>query len=38
LPAGVHATTYENRIGHFEQLWAEAMTGERTPRRHLAVF
>jgi phenylpropionate dioxygenase-like ring-hydroxylating dioxygenase large terminal subunit len=25
LPAGVHASTYEARIGHFERLWAEAM-------------
>lgn len=25
LPAGVQAATYEDRIGHFEKLWAQAM-------------
>jgi phenylpropionate dioxygenase-like ring-hydroxylating dioxygenase large terminal subunit len=25
LPAGVHASAFENRIGHFEKLWAAAM-------------
>jgi phenylpropionate dioxygenase-like ring-hydroxylating dioxygenase large terminal subunit len=34
LPPGVHAQTLEERIGHFERLWAEAMTRELdvTPR------
>lgn len=35
LPAGVHATTLEERIGHFERMWATAMTA--APRRHLAI-
>jgi len=29
LPAGVHASRLEERIGHFERLWAEAMLRER---------
>jgi phenylpropionate dioxygenase-like ring-hydroxylating dioxygenase large terminal subunit len=28
LPAGVHASAFENRIGHFEQLWIEAMKAD----------
>jgi len=28
LPAGVHARVLEERIGHFERLWADAMTRE----------
>lgn len=37
LPAGVHASTYEARIGHFERQWSEAMRGDRAQRRHLAI-
>lgn len=41
LPAGVHCTRLEARIGHFERTWAAAMqqqhAAETTPRRHLAV-
>ena len=43
LPAGVHSTLMEERIGHFERYWAEAMAREASPggsraeRRHLAV-
>lgn len=29
LPAGVHSARLEERIGHFERMWAEAMLGER---------
>lgn len=28
LPAGVHARSFEERIGHFERLWASAMQTE----------
>jgi len=28
LPAGVHASRLEERIGHLERLWAEAMLRE----------
>jgi hypothetical protein len=28
LPAGVHAAAAEVRIGHFEQMWAEAMKAD----------
>jgi nitrite reductase/ring-hydroxylating ferredoxin subunit len=42
LPAGVHASNLEARIGHFERTWATAMAvhlgGERADRRHLAVL
>ncbi|HEY5951229.1 MAG TPA: aromatic ring-hydroxylating dioxygenase subunit alpha [Kofleriaceae bacterium] len=37
LPAGVHASKLEERIGHFERMWARAMTHEPAPKRHLAV-
>ena len=39
LPAGVHASVFEARIGHFERLWSAAMRAEsdRAPRRHLVV-
>ncbi|MGE5183632.1 MAG: aromatic ring-hydroxylating oxygenase subunit alpha [Acidobacteriota bacterium] len=37
LPAGVHCSRLEARIGHFERTWAAAMQAERAPRRHLAV-
>jgi len=42
LPAGVHAARLEERIGHLERLWAEAMLRERAPvtaggARRLAV-
>ena len=37
LPAGVHASRLEERIGHFERMWAEAMAGEPAPKRHLAI-
>jgi choline monooxygenase len=37
LPAGVHASVFEARIGHFERLWSSAMDGARAPRRHLVV-
>jgi choline monooxygenase len=37
LPAGVHCSRLEERIGHFERTWADAMLHERAPRRHLAV-
>jgi hypothetical protein len=29
LPAGVHSSRLEERIGHFERTWAEAMLRER---------
>lgn len=29
LPAGVHSSRLEERIGHFERMWAEAMLRER---------
>jgi phenylpropionate dioxygenase-like ring-hydroxylating dioxygenase large terminal subunit len=35
LPAGVHASRLEERIGHFERMWARAMGAE--PKRHLAI-
>ena len=37
LPAGVHASRLEERIGHFEKMWAEAMTHAPAPKRHLAI-
>jgi phenylpropionate dioxygenase-like ring-hydroxylating dioxygenase large terminal subunit len=38
LPAGVHASRLEARIGHVERLWAEAMRREvARPERALAV-
>jgi phenylpropionate dioxygenase-like ring-hydroxylating dioxygenase large terminal subunit len=41
LPAGVHASRLEERIGHLERLWAEAMLREHAPAaagtRRLAV-
>jgi hypothetical protein len=37
LPAGVHASRLEERIGHFERMWARAMTSEPAAKRHLAV-
>jgi phenylpropionate dioxygenase-like ring-hydroxylating dioxygenase large terminal subunit len=38
LPAGVHASRLEARIGHFERTWAAAIAAELAPsRRHLAV-
>lgn len=38
LPAGVHCSRLEERIGHFERTWAEQMQAEsRAPRRHLAL-
>jgi nitrite reductase/ring-hydroxylating ferredoxin subunit len=37
LPAGIHASTLEQRIGHFERMWADAITGEPAPKRHLAI-
>lgn len=33
LPAGVHASQLEARIGHFEQLWVSAMTQAATAQR-----
>lgn len=36
LPAGVHASGLEERIGHFERMWAGAL-GEPAPKRHLAI-
>ncbi len=33
LPAGVHASQLEARIGHFERMWAEAMAREAAPTR-----
>jgi phenylpropionate dioxygenase-like ring-hydroxylating dioxygenase large terminal subunit len=42
LPAGVHASRLEARIGHIERLWVEAMArevgAERTNPRMLAVL
>jgi phenylpropionate dioxygenase-like ring-hydroxylating dioxygenase large terminal subunit len=41
LPAGVHSSRLEERIGHFERMWAEAMLRERAAAaggaRRLAV-
>ena len=41
LPAGVHASQLEGRIGHLERMWAEAMIrevgGTSAGKRHLAV-
>ena len=37
LPAGVHASKLEERIGHFERMWARAMTDEPASKRHLAI-
>ena len=41
LPAGVHASQLEARIGHLERIWAEAMLrevgGSSAGKRHLAV-
>jgi phenylpropionate dioxygenase-like ring-hydroxylating dioxygenase large terminal subunit len=37
LPAGVHSNKLEERIGHFERMWARAMLDEPAPKRHLAV-
>jgi len=42
LPAGVHASRLEERIGHIERMWAEAMLRDRAPAtaggaRRLAV-
>jgi len=39
LPAGVHLSQLEARIGHLERIWAEAMIREvgGTTKRHLAV-
>jgi len=37
LPAGVHASRLEERIGHFERMWARAMLDEPAPKRHLAL-
>jgi len=41
LPPGVHARQLEERIGHFERMWAEAMiaglAGTSAGKRHLAV-
>ena len=34
---GVHASRLEERIGHFERMWAEALGAEPAPKRHLAV-
>lgn len=42
LPAGVHASKLEARIGHFERTWAAAMAAhvgvDRPNHRHLAVL
>jgi len=32
LPAGVHSNRLEYRIGHFENLWREALREHRTLR------
>lgn len=32
LPAGVHASQLETRIGHLERMWAEAMAREHRAR------
>jgi len=41
LPAGVHASRLEARIGHLERMWAEAMIrevgGTSAGKRHLAM-
>ena len=37
LPAGVHSSVLEERIGHFERMWARAMTSEPAPKRKLAI-
>jgi phenylpropionate dioxygenase-like ring-hydroxylating dioxygenase large terminal subunit len=41
LPAGIHAAKLEQRIGHFERMWADAMQGELSGssagKRHLAI-
>jgi phenylpropionate dioxygenase-like ring-hydroxylating dioxygenase large terminal subunit len=37
LPAGVHATRLEERIGHFERMWARAVGGDDVNKRHLAI-
>jgi choline monooxygenase len=37
LPAGVHAAKLEERIGHFERMWARAMADEPATKRHLAI-
>jgi phenylpropionate dioxygenase-like ring-hydroxylating dioxygenase large terminal subunit len=37
LPAGVHASVLEERIGHFERMWARAMADEPAAKRHLSV-
>ena len=37
LPAGVHAANLEERIGHFERMWADALSSEPAPKRHLAL-
>jgi hypothetical protein len=36
LPAGVHASRLEARIGHIERLWTEAMAASRAVRLALA--
>ncbi len=33
LPAGVHTSRLEARIGHFERMWAEAMASAAAPAR-----
>lgn len=37
LPAGVHASQLEARIGHFERMWAEAMAAAAAPSRSRLV-
>jgi phenylpropionate dioxygenase-like ring-hydroxylating dioxygenase large terminal subunit len=37
LPAGVHASRLEQRIGHLERLWAEQMARELGGKRLMAV-
>jgi phenylpropionate dioxygenase-like ring-hydroxylating dioxygenase large terminal subunit len=41
LPAGIHASQLEERIGHLERIWAEAMIrevgGTSAAKRHLAI-
>ena len=37
LPAGVHASQLEVRIGHFERMWAEAMASAAAPVRSRLV-
>ena len=38
LPAGVHTSRLEDRIGHFERTWARAVIGEPTATKRLLAL